>query len=173
MGDFDWKGLLGSVAPMLGTAIGGPFGSIAGKMLGDALLGDENATEKQIAKAIQHATPADLVKLKEVEHNFTMTMKELDIKEEQLHADDRASARDMMTKTSMTPQVVLSAIFIGCYFALLYVLLLSQVTIKPEIKDMLYILVGILTREVPTIMQFWFGSSSGSKEKNDKLASKI
>jgi hypothetical protein len=30
-------------------------------------------------------------------------------------------------------------------------------------------MLGALFREIPTIMQFWFGSSSGSKEKSGAL----
>jgi len=40
-----------------------------------------------------------------------------------------------------------------------------------DIKDTVILLIGLLTREVPTIMQFWFGSSSGSKDKTGKIIS--
>ena len=45
------KKILGTVAPFLGTMIGGPFGAAAGKLVGQVLLGNENASEAEIEKA--------------------------------------------------------------------------------------------------------------------------
>jgi hypothetical protein len=49
-------------------------------------------------------------------------------------------------------------------------LLSGQVIIPPDIKDMVMTLLGIMTAAQAQIMNFWFGSSSGSKEKTSKLA---
>jgi gas vesicle protein len=59
------KNVVGAVAPTLGTALGGPLGGAAASMIADA-LGCEN-NPKAIEKAVQHATPADLAKIKESE----------------------------------------------------------------------------------------------------------
>jgi len=42
---FDWKNVVRSVAPILGNAIGGPFGGAAVSALSNALLGKPEATE--------------------------------------------------------------------------------------------------------------------------------
>ena len=72
---FDWKSVVGTVAPVLGTALGGPFGGLAGKMIQDA-LGVDN--EDAMVQELQ-ANPDALVKLKEVELSFKARMKELGI----------------------------------------------------------------------------------------------
>lgn len=156
---FDWKNMLGTVAPMLGTAIGGPFGAMAGKMLGSALLDDEDATDAQIEQALMNASPETILKVKQAELNLTATMKELGIKEQDLHLKDRQNAREMAVKTSLVPQMVLSAVFITGYFTILVLM-----GIYPEFKvdPMTF---GIITVSIPVIMQFWFGSSQGSKTK--------
>lgn len=66
------------------------------------------------------------------------------------------------------PQIVLSGVFIIGYFAVLLVLLTGNADISGPSKEVVLILLGLLTREVPTIMQFWFGSSIGSKDKAAK-----
>ena len=45
------KNILGKVAPFLGSMIGGPFGATAGKLVGELLLEDKNASEADIEKA--------------------------------------------------------------------------------------------------------------------------
>ena len=77
--DFDWKSIVRTVAPVLGTAIGGPLGGLATRTIAGALLGDENATEDQIAAAVQSASPDQLLALKKADEEFKVRMKELDI----------------------------------------------------------------------------------------------
>jgi hypothetical protein len=41
----NWKSIVKSIAPVLGTALGGPIAGGAIKMLSSALLGNENERE--------------------------------------------------------------------------------------------------------------------------------
>ena len=52
------KGLIGGLAPTLGTALGGPVGGAAATMLADVLGCDP--TPQKIEKALQQATPEQL-----------------------------------------------------------------------------------------------------------------
>ena len=71
------KGVLGAVAPTIGTALGGPMGNMAMGMVAQA-LGCKNET-KTIEKAVQDATPEQLSELKKIDNDFDVKMKELDI----------------------------------------------------------------------------------------------
>ncbi len=82
--------------------------------------------------------------------------------------DDRDSARRLFY-VNKWPQIILSAVFIVGYFFILGLLVSGTLMISSEVKETVILLIGLLTREVPTIMQFWFGSSSGSKDKTGKL----
>ena len=64
------------------------------------------------------------------------------------------------------PQIALSVLFITGYFAVLWMLLSGEIMIQENIRDVSIVLLGILAREVSSIMSFWFGSSSGSKDKD-------
>ena len=61
------KGVVGAVAPTLGTALGGPLGGAAASMIADALGCDND--EKSINKALQSATPDELAMVKEADPN--------------------------------------------------------------------------------------------------------
>jgi len=160
----NWKGLVKSVAPVLGTALGGPFGGMASKWLAGELLGDENASEDVLEQAISAANPETFAKIKGLEHSFKIRMKEIGLSEKQLEAEDRQDARKLFT-VNKWPQIALSAIFIGGYFGLVYTLVTGSITIPDDQQILVTALIGVLTAGVSNIMQFWFGSSSGSKDK--------
>ena len=169
--DFDWKAALGKVAPMIGTALGGPFGGMAASAALSLLdiEPDKGNEEKQLEQAMASMTPKQAIKLKMAEKNWLTTMRELDLKEEDLHAKDRDSARDLAIKTSIKPQVILSALYTSGYFAVLYMFLTGDVTVDDSMKAEFNLILGVLTAGQVQIMNFWFGSSSGSKEKTSKL----
>ncbi len=170
--DFDWKSALSKIAPTVATAIGGPFGGMAASaalnLLGiDAEKGKE---ELQLEQAIASMTPELAFKLKMAEKNWLTTMRELDLKEEDLHGKDRNSARRMAAKTSIAPQITLSLLYTSGYIAVLYMFLMGEVAIADSLKAEFNLVLGVLTAGQVQIMNFWFGSSSGSKEKTSKLA---
>ncbi len=168
MGNFDWKGLLGGIAPTIATALGGPLAGGAVKYLSNSLLGKEDATEEELSLALQSASPESIAKIKEIDNKYKIEMKKLDVDIEGMAFKDTADARKMATNTSMLPQITLSATFIVGYLLILYALIGGAVKIQPDVKDMVLLLLGLITREIPTIMQFWFGSSHGSKNKEQK-----
>jgi hypothetical protein len=159
-----WKETLATVAPVLGAALGGPVGGVATKFIADKLLGKPTATSKEIEQAIVSASPEELSKLRELDNQFEIEMKKLDIDVFALEVKDRDSARQLF-KVDKWPQITLSGLFIVGYFVILGLLLSNTITITEDLKAPVMLLIGLITREVPTIMQFWFGSSSGSKDK--------
>ena len=166
MSKFDWKSFLGSVAPSLATALGGPMAGLATQAIAEA-LGVDNS-EKAISLELATANPDTLTKLKQVETEFEVKMKELDIDLEEMKYKDRHSARGLFS-VDKRPQIILSSIFILGYFFVFYMLLSGQVVIAENLKEVIFVLVGLLSREIPTIMAFWFGTSSGSKDKTNML----
>lgn len=160
----DWKDLVRNVAPMLGTALGGPLAGTAVKVLAAELLGDEKASEKQIEEAVLSASPEQLLQLRAVDNNFELQMKELDIDIVSIDAANTNSARDM-AKINMWPQIVLSTIFVVGYFIIVYFLIVNPM----ELPNSVLIVVGVITAAIPQILNFWFGSTQSSKEKTDIL----
>ena len=164
---FDWKSVVGTIAPLLGTALGGPFGGVAGKMIQNALGVDSEAA----AIAEIQSNPEALIKLRQVEADFKVKMKEIGIAEDQLHADDRDSARKLAIARGTGFQAVLTIVFMVGYFGLFYVFF-SGAEIK-ELNDwqrgQVGVLIGVLTAAIPQLLAFWFGSSKGSADKTNLL----
>ena len=92
--DFDWKSIVKTVAPVLGTALGGPMGGLAARTIAGAVLGDETASEDQIAQAVAAASPEQLLALKKADQDFQLRMKELEVDIVRIDQQDRGSARD-------------------------------------------------------------------------------
>jgi len=169
--EFDWRATLGKVAPMIGTALGGPFGGMAATAALDILgVEPEKGNEKkQLERALESMSPDQAIKLQLAEKEWIATMKELDLKKEDLHARDRASARDMVKTSGIWPQIVLSVIYTIAYGIVLYCFMTGKLAVPEDQKILFGSLIGILTGAQVQILNFWFGSSSGSKEKTAKL----
>lgn len=163
-----FKELLGTVAPVLGTAIGGPIGGIAGKWLKDKL---GVSTEEEVEEMIQN-DPQALIQLKNIEYDFKKYMKDAGIKEKQLDVQDRDSARNLAVQKGILVQALLTFLFITGYFTLIYFFFTTDIAISDWQKGQLGILIGVLTAAIPQMLNFWFGSSEGSKRKTQLINSK-
>lgn len=157
------KGLIGTVAPVLGTALGGPLGGIAGKFVQNALGVDSEAAAVQMLES----DPEALLKLKEGERAFEARMRELGIDEERLRVEDRQGARSLAIQTNYWPQVALSVLFVIGYFVILG--LFFSATLIVPMNEAFMVMLGVLTAGVPQVMSFWLGSSSGSQTKTTLL----
>ena len=90
------KNLVGTVAPTIGTALGGPMGGMAANMISEVLGCDPEP--KKIQKAMETASPEQLAQLKKVEADFEVQMKKLDIDLFALETADVQDARNKFGK---------------------------------------------------------------------------
>lgn len=164
------KNFLAGVAPALGSALGGPMGGVAMKFLADKFTGGDTG---KVEDFLLSSDPQTLKDLKIANLEFETTMKELDIDLESLHAADRADARQMAIKTTLWPQIVIAAFYLSGYFgALGYLIYLAAygVELSPQLADLIKTLMAAFGIGVPIVLQFFFGSSAGSKEKTSAMA---
>jgi hypothetical protein len=84
--EMDWKQTVRNVAPTIGTALGGPLAGTAVKLLADKFLGKQDATEAEVAAAIQGATSEQLIKLKEIDTEFKKFVMQISIEEKKIEA---------------------------------------------------------------------------------------
>ena len=169
-----WKSIIQSVAPVLGTAIGGPFGGMAIKTISSAILGDdETATGADLDKKLDFALQNDseaLIKLKQADQDFDVKMKALDVDILKIAADDRNSARDMQKTTKAWIVPVLGVITVGCFFGVVFWVLSGNVTLE---STLLGFVLGGVSSKAEQVYNFYFGSSAGSKAKTDKMTAKL
>ena len=163
-------GLLGQVAPTIATAIGGPLAGLAVKTLSSVLLGHQDGTDQDVQAALMNATPEQLQKLKETDATFKIKMRELDIDLEKISASDRDSARKMQSETrDWIPRALAIMITVGFFGILCWLLIRGA---PPSGSETLIYMLGALGTAWTGIVQFYFGSSAGSKAKTDALSMK-
>ena len=152
------KGIIGAVAPTIGTALGGPMGGMAAKMVAEALGVDNDP--KKIEKAIQAATPEQLAELKKIDADFDIKMKELDVDLFALETADIQSARGMFSK-DWTARVI-GITVVGGFMGYIFL-----VTIQPPEQNseaLINLVLGYLGGLASAIISFYFGASNTDKK---------
>jgi membrane-bound ClpP family serine protease len=163
-------GLLAQVAPTVATALGGPLAGLAVKTLSEAMFGHQDASESDVSAALMSATPEQLQKLKEIDASFKLKMKELDIDLERISAADRDSARNMQLHTNdWIPRVLAILITVGFFGILVWMLIKGM---PPTGTEALLMMLGALGTAWTGVVNFYYGSSAGSKAKTDALTAK-
>lgn len=161
----DW---LKTLAPLLGTALGGPLGGAAAAFLADK-LGIESKTVEAVTEVLNSGklSPDQLanIKLAEIEFKkFTETNK-IDVLK--LESADRDSARTMQTTIrSHVPAALTFLITIG-FFGVL-----AAMFQYPDIGESapVMIMLGSLGTAWTGACAFWFGTTNSSAQKNQLLA---
>ena len=142
------KGLLGALAPTIGSSIGGPMGGMAMKMVA-AKLGTKEED------------PVKIEKLKEAENEFADQIRamEIDLESYKTQTADIQDARDKFAHDP-TPRIIAVLSMLGF---LGYIFL---VTIKGNTMDdaIVNLVLGYLGGLVTGVTSFYFGSShNGNK----------
>jgi hypothetical protein len=147
------KKVVGVVAPTLGTALGGPLGGAAASMIADALGCDND--EKSINKALQAATPDQLVMIKEADREFDAKMKELDVDLFALETKDKQDARAHFSKDW-------TAKLIGVVMVIFFCAYIAMITIMPPEQnsmELINLVLGYMGGLVSAVISFYFGAS--------------
>lgn len=166
-----WKDIVGTVAPALATALGGPLAGLGVAAIGKALGLGDSAGEEDVAQAVLRATPEQLVAVKRAEMDFTAKMKELDVDLARIAVADRQSARrrESATGDSWTPRL-LAAVALGAFVACIWMVFQSRLTGMDAAQIALIGgVVGYASAKADTVIAYYFGSSKGSDDANRLL----
>jgi hypothetical protein len=164
----DW---LKSLAPTVATALLGPLGGAAVSALGDA-LGISGATQAKIADAIKAGTltPEQISAIKKMELDYQTQEAERGFKYADLAFRDRDSAR----QASVTGGTLNRLFWLSLW--LISTVLIAELCVLwfgiphgvPEI--IVGRVLGMLDSVAMQVMNFWYGTSSGSAQKTELLA---
>ncbi|MDE4175786.1 hypothetical protein PXK01_16610 [Phaeobacter sp. PT47_59] len=160
--------ILGGIAPTIATALGGPLAGVATKALASKLLDRPDATEEEVEAAILGAAPQDLLKLKEADADLERHLIDAGIELEKVAANDRDSARNRQIATKDRVPGLLAAVILIGYFSVLAYLITYGLPAASE--QILALLIGALTAGLTQVLNFYFGSSVGSKNKDAVIA---
>ena len=155
---------LTQIAPTIATCLGGPLAGLAVtalyKLFGVApdqvqsMINDNKLSADQIAAVQQE------------EIRFKEQTQALGLNFEQLAVEDRKSARDMQTTTQSIIPPLLSILVTFGFFGILAYLM---VTPADTSNTPLMIMLGSLGTAWTGIIAFYFGSSAGSRAKDQML----
>ena len=162
----DLIGMVKGFAPGIATALGGPLAGMAVTALSKQLgVKDEvNA----VMKAITNDPEAE-AKIKQLEHDKFKA-----ILADKANAREREMAVVSSEHAPFINKIVTPALALGVTglsFVLFAVLMFVEV--KPEAKDILIYILGVLSAAVTQILSYYFGSSIGSKDKDEQLKSVV
>lgn len=167
--EFDWKAIVKTVAPVLGTALGGPLGGAALGSISRAILGpDAPPDEAAVAAALQTANPELLLKLKEADREFAVAIRKLDIDLSRLENDDRASAREREKNMRDWAPSVLAMVFVLGFFGAQYLVFTQPAPIGSE--AMVARVLGTLDAAIIMILSYYYGTTRGSQRKTELLS---
>lgn len=161
--------LLKTIAPLLGSALGGPLGGAAAAFIADK-LGLDSKTVKDVSEVLNGSKmgPEQVVQIKLAELEFQKFCKTHEIDTAKLSLDNTKDARDMQKQTRSYFPATLSSLVILGFFGILTSMLMYQTT--PS--EPLLIMLGALSAAFGAVVNFWLGSSNGSAEKTRMLAQK-
>ena len=162
----DLIGMVKGFAPGIATALGGPLAGMAVSALSKK-LGVKDEVDA-VMKAINKDPEAE-AKIKQLEHDKFKAILEDKANARQREANVVQSENAPLLNKVVTPVLALSVT--GLSFLLFAVLIFVEV--KPEAKDILIYILGVLSAAVTQILSYYFGSSMGSKDKGDQLKAAV
>ena len=162
------KRAIARAAPGLAHALGGPLAGAAVEQLSRAIFGSDAASEDTLADALERAGPEHLLALKKAEQEFQLALRQASVAELRIDAGDRANARDRQIKMNDWTPSVLGALVILGFFVVLGVMVAKKLPVGAETE--FSIMLGALATMTAAVVNYFFGSSAGSREKTRLIA---
>lgn len=184
----DWMGIVKTVAPAIGTALGGPMVGTAVKVLGSVILGKDNATQDEVQQAIDVGVPPEImVRLREADNQFKVQMAQAGLDIERINAQrDQAVLADVQDARKagggdanvfrlgaailITFAGAMGLVLWGCFAAITGGLTIKDPAAVASIFTFLGTVVGYVASNAQQVVSFFFGSSRGSDAKTAAMA---
>ena len=162
--------LIKTTAPLIASASGTPFASMAKKILVGKVLGTEeskNDSEKKLEVALAAPSMEPLEKIQKAEEEFKANMEQLGVDLEKITAGDRADARAReITLKDKTPSR-LAILYTSGFFIIIFFVM--SFPLPQGSKDLINTLIGVVSAAQVGIIGYYFGSSSGSARKTELM----
>jgi len=163
----DW---IKAIVPMLGTALGGPLGGAAASFIADK-LNLSTSTIEAVTDVLSSTSlsPEQISSLKVAELDFKKFLETNKIDLARLDVANTQGARDMQIATRSNTPDILAGIVVTGFFTILILMMLGLLTVSDQ--QALLILLGSLSAGFGAVLNFFFGSSRGSQNKDVIIAS--
>lgn len=173
----DWKDVIGSIAPGLAAALGGPLAGAAVKVIAEKVLGRPDAGADEVAAALSSGslTGEQIVALRAAESTLQIELAKVDQAREAAGLVDTQSARSQTVELARTGSGIawgaplVSALIVLGYFFCIFQLFIVKADLPPNSFQLLNTLFGALTLAFGQVCNYWLGSSAGSKRSSDTV----
>lgn len=158
----NWKNIVSDVAPIIaGTLTGGNpvVMALTGSIVKKALGLPPEATDADTTQALQ-TDPDALVKIKQAELKLQAKLKEYGI-------EDVANARSMQIQTRDKTPMYLTILTMILFAVMLW--FVCYMDVPAAMHDTFMLMLGLVISCVKDVYGFFFGSSSGSRDKDDTI----
>tara|TARA_R110000772_G_scaffold42318_3_gene98336 strand:- start:140 stop:631 length:492 start_codon:yes stop_codon:yes gene_type:complete len=158
----DIKGIVGNIAPLVGTALGGPAGAAIGGMVSSA-LGVENKPDA-VAQALK-SNPEAAIKLRQFELENEQSIREHAFKVLDAELNDKQDAREAHKHNPMPMIICISLTLMvagGAY-------MLFVMNIPTDNKQIANLLFGTLLAKWGDSIAYWVGTTRSSNEKTKMM----
>lgn len=158
------RAVLTKTAPELARALGGPLAGAAIEAASRILIGNPSAGEDELERAALEADPETLTKLRLASLDFQRAVLAAAETESRLAVSDRADARAREVALKDRIPGFLAVVILTGFFGVLGIMMVRQV--PPGAETEFSIMLGSLATMAAAVMNYYFGSSAGSREKN-------
>jgi hypothetical protein len=175
-------GIPAALAPILKPLLANGLTLVANAVLAKG----KKAVEEKLGVELKPDMSADdIIRLKtaEMEHEeellrLRIEEDKLDLAEFELRLKDTDSAREREVQISTSEKApllnkivtpVLALTLLGLTFFLFGVVMFDNAPVDPSRKDILIYILGVLSTVATQVISYYFGSSAGSKAKEDML----
>jgi len=162
------KRAIAQTAPRLARALGGPLAGAAVAQISRAIFGAPDADETLISETLATLSPEHLVALKKAEHEFALALRQASVEEHRIAAADRASARARQVEMRDWMPSALGVLIILGFFIVLAAMVSRRLPAGAETE--FSIMLGALATMTAAVVNYFFGSSAGSKQKTRLMA---
>ena len=169
---FQWKGVVASLAPTIAGILEGPLYGLGISTLSVALLKRADGQEDEVVEALRTLTPEVVEAVRQAEVQLQERVQALGV---DLASLQNSSARgpgevagleQTQSSSEKTPRLLAIVVLAGFFVSVAYVFLGS---IQPEVAGVAGTLIGYVSAKADTVVAYYFGSSAGSAEKNQMI----
>ncbi|MEM6414183.1 MAG: hypothetical protein AAF720_05945 [Pseudomonadota bacterium] len=156
-------------APQIARTLGGPLAGAATEALSKAIFGDAGASDVSLVEAIESARPEQIAAIRKADQEFKIALREAGISAMKVDAGDRASARSRQIAMDDATPAILGGLIIAGFFVVLAFMVARRLPAGAETE--FSIMLGALATMTAAVVNYYFGSSAGSREKTRLLSS--
>lgn len=164
------------VAPTIASLLGTPFAGIAISALSEVLFGHDKASEKDIAKGLEKASPEIWAKLKEKDMDVKVKIAAMELDQEKLEAMKVELARKFalaQQKTGKTDWQRLAFVTAAYIFLAVLIFFTIRSNLTASLQGLMMLVIGRALGWVDGAYQFYFGTSKGSANKDNVIADQL